>query len=43
VWTRNAFDEEYFESLAVTPGNTGLISAQMPDPRTAGLTVSARF
>ena len=43
VWIRNAFDEEYFESLAVTPGNTGLISAQMPDPRTAGLTVSARF
>ena len=43
VWIRNAFDEEYFESLAVTPGNTGLITAQMPDPRTAGLTVSARF
>lgn len=43
VWIRNAFDEDYFESLAVSPGNTGLISAQMPDPRTAGLTVSARF
>ena len=42
-WVRNAFDEEYFESLAVTPGNTGLISAQMPDPRTWGLTLRAEF
>ncbi len=42
-WVRNAFDEEYFESLAVTPGNTGLISAQMPDPRTWGLTLKAEF
>jgi iron complex outermembrane receptor protein len=42
-WVRNAFDEEYFESLAVTPGNTGLISAQMPDPRTWGVTLKAGF
>ena len=27
AWARNAFDRDYFESLAVTPGNTGLISA----------------
>ncbi|MEH3106083.1 MAG: TonB-dependent receptor [Sphingomonas fennica] len=42
-WVRNAFDEEYFESLAVTPGNTGLISAQMPDPRTFGGTIKFSF
>jgi iron complex outermembrane recepter protein len=42
-WVRNALDEEYFESLAVTPGNTGLISAQLADPRTYGLTLKANF
>ena len=42
-WVRNAFDEDYFESLAVTPGNTGLISAQMPDPRTFGGTIKFEF
>lgn len=42
-WVRNAFDEEYFEQLAVTPGNTGLIAGQPGDPRTWGVTVRARF
>lgn len=42
-WVRNAFDQDYFESLAVTPGNTGLISAQLADPRTFGGTVRFSF
>ena len=42
-WVRNAFDENYFESLAVTPGNTGLISAQLADPRTWGGTIKFEF
>ncbi len=42
-WVRNAFDQNYFESLAVTPGNTGLISAQLGDPRTFGGTVKFQF
>jgi iron complex outermembrane receptor protein len=42
-WVRNAFDQNYFESLAVTPGNTGLISAQLADPRTFGGTVRFSF
>ncbi len=42
-WVRNALDRNYFESLAVTPGNTGLISAQLGDPRTFGATVKAKF
>ncbi|MFS0737651.1 TonB-dependent receptor [Sphingomonas sp. 1P06PA] len=42
-WVRNAFREDYFESLAVTPGNTGLISAQLPDPRTWGGTIKFSF
>ncbi|MGK2909000.1 MAG: TonB-dependent receptor [Sphingobium sp.] len=42
-WVRNAFDEDYFESLAVTPGNTGLISAQLGDPQTWGGTIKFSF
>jgi len=43
AWVRNAFDQNYFESLAVTSGSTGLISAQLGDPRTFGLTLRASF
>lgn len=42
-WLRNAFDEQYFEQLATTPGNTGLISGQPADPRTYGATLSINF
>ncbi len=42
-WVRNAFDQDYFESLAVTPGNTGLISAQLGDPSTWGGTIKLSF
>jgi len=42
-WVRNAFAKDYFESLAVTPGNTGLISAQLGDPRTWGGTIKLSF
>ncbi|BBE32576.1 TonB-dependent receptor [Sphingosinicella microcystinivorans] len=42
-WVRNAFDQNYFESLAVTPGNTGLISAQLGDPKTWGGTIKFTF
>ena len=43
AWVRNAFDQNYFESLAVGSGSTGLISAQLGDPRTFGLTLRASF
>ena len=42
-WVRNAFDEKYFEQLAVGPSNTGLIAGQPGDPRTYGLTLKAAF
>lgn len=42
-WMRNAFDEQYFEVLATTPGNTGLISGNVGDPRTYGVTVGLSF
>eukprot|EP01037_Dinobryon_pediforme_P004477 gene4477-4523_t len=35
-WVRNAFNVEYFQQLAVAPGNTGLIAGQPGDPRTYG-------
>jgi iron complex outermembrane receptor protein len=43
TWMRNAFDEEYFEVLATTPGNTGLISGNVGDPRTYGVTLGLSF
>lgn len=42
-WVRNAFDEEYFEQLAVTPGSTGLVAGQPGDPRTWGATLRFAF
>jgi iron complex outermembrane receptor protein len=42
-WLRNAFDEDYFEQLAVPSGNTGLIVGQPGDPQTYGLTTLIRF
>lgn len=42
-WVRNAFDEQYFDVLATTPGNTGLISGNVGDPRTYGVTVGLSF
>jgi iron complex outermembrane recepter protein len=43
LWARNAFDQDYFEQLTVTPGSTGLIAGQPADPRTFGGTLRYRF
>ena len=42
-WVKNAFDKDYFEQLAVTSGNTGMIAGAPADQRTYGFTVRARF
>ena len=42
-WVRNAFDTNYYETLATQSGNTGLIVGQVGDPRTYGVTLAARF
>jgi iron complex outermembrane receptor protein len=42
-WVRNAFDTDFYELLALQPGNTGLVVGQPGDPRTYGLTISASF
>ncbi len=43
LWVRNAFDQDYYEQLIVTPSNNGLIVGQPADPRTYGLTVGFKF
>ncbi|MGH6787972.1 MAG: TonB-dependent receptor, partial [Novosphingobium sp.] len=43
AWVRNAFDVNYFESLAVPSGNTGLIAGSLGDSRTWGATVKVEF
>ncbi len=43
LWMRNVFDKQYFEVLATTPGNTGLISGNVGDPRTYGVTFGISF
>lgn len=42
-WMRNVFDIDYFDALNVPGGNTGLITGQVGDPRTWGLTIKAHF
>ncbi|MEN2786169.1 TonB-dependent receptor [Sphingomonas qilianensis] len=44
AWVRNAFDKDYIDLLlAGTGGNTGLIAAQVGDPRTWGGTIRLTF
>ncbi len=43
AWVRNAFDTEYYDVLATTPGNTGLIAGNVGDPRTYGFTLGKSF
>ena len=43
LWLRNAFDQDYFEQLVVTPGSTGLIAGLPGDPRTFGATLRYQF
>jgi len=43
AWVRNAFDQNYFDLLALQSSNTGLVVGQPGDPRTYGVTLSKRF
>ena len=42
-WVRNATGTNYVELLTVASGNTGLIAANLGDPRTYGATVKFQF
>ena len=43
AFLRNAFDEQYFEVLALQSGNTGLVVGQPADPQTYGITIARQF
>ena len=41
VWARNLTDEQYFQTLS--PGNTGLVTGLIGDPRTVGATLRTKL
>lgn len=43
VWAKNLFDKQYFSDIAPGVGNTGLLTAQLGDPRTYGVTLRFHF
>lgn len=43
LWVKNLFDKQYFSDVAVGAGNTGLLTAQLGDPRTYGVTMRFHF
>jgi len=43
VFVKNAFDEDYLQFVSIQTGNSGLVIGNPGDPRTAGVTVRARF
>ncbi len=43
LWVKNLFDKQYFSDIAVGAGNTGLLTAQLGDPRTYGVTLRFHF
>ena len=43
LWVKNLFDKQYLSDVAVGTGNTGLLTAQLGDPRTYGVTLRFHF
>ncbi|MEY4237459.1 MAG: hypothetical protein RL339_60 [Pseudomonadota bacterium] len=43
VWVKNLFDKQYFSDIAPGVGNTGLLTAQLGDERTFGVTARFHF
>lgn len=43
VWVKNLFDKQYFSDIAVGTGNTGLLTGQLGDERTFGVTARFHF
>ena len=40
---KNLFDKQYFSDIAVGTGNTGLLTGQLGDERTFGVTARFHF
>lgn len=43
LWSRNLFNQNYFEQLLAAPGNAGQYGAVLGDPRTYGVTLRYAF
>jgi iron complex outermembrane receptor protein len=43
IWTRNLFNQNYFEQLLPAAGNAGLYAGVLGDPRTYGITIRQTF
>jgi iron complex outermembrane recepter protein len=43
LWVKNLFDKQYFSDIAAGAGNTGLLTGQLGDERTYGLTLRFHF
>jgi iron complex outermembrane receptor protein len=43
IWTRNLFNQDYFEQLLPAAGNAGLYAGVLGDPRTYGITIRQTF
>ena len=43
VWAKNLFDKQYFSDIVPGVGNTGLLTVQLGDPRTYGVTLRFHF
>ena len=43
LWAKNLFDKDYFLSLSATQANIGLITGQVGEPRTYGVTLRTRL
>ncbi len=43
LWSKNLFDEDYFQYLSAQTGNSGALYGAPGDPRTVGVTFQSRF
>ncbi|HEY0105160.1 MAG TPA: TonB-dependent receptor [Rhizomicrobium sp.] len=43
VWTRNAFDTHYYQTIGKVAFNSGALSALLGDPRTVGVTLRVSY
>ena len=43
LWSKNLFDEDYFQYLSAQTGNSGALYGSPGDPRTVGVTFRARY
>ncbi|TCM15740.1 iron complex outermembrane receptor protein [Novosphingobium sp. PhB165] len=41
IWAKNLFDKDYF--IALAPANTGVVTAQIGEPRTIGVTLRTKL